>query len=127
MAADIVGDIQELRQLLHYAKRPRVQSLLSSHISSLQKIVSAVTTSGGGSSRAETTKVAPPAVTYTTLTTLSWDQDNEKVKICIPLEGAFQEKMVCARLKNQERREERRRNRKQHAEARARLTDQERQ
>jgi hypothetical protein len=29
MAADIVGDIQELRQLLHYAKRPRVQSLLS--------------------------------------------------------------------------------------------------
>ncbi|CAK9262316.1 unnamed protein product [Sphagnum jensenii] len=84
MAADIVGDIQELRQLLHYAKRPRVQSLLSSHISSLQKI-------------------------------------------CIPLEGAFQEKMVCARLKNQERREERRRNRKQHAEARARLTDQERQ
>lgn len=26
-------------------------------------------------------KVAPPAVTYTTLTTLSWDQDNEKVKV----------------------------------------------
>jgi hypothetical protein len=45
------------------------------------EIVSAVTTSGGGSSRAETTKVAPPAVTYTTLTTLSWDQDNEKVKV----------------------------------------------
>lgn len=38
MAADIVGDIQELRQLLHYAKRPRVQSLLSSHISGLEKV-----------------------------------------------------------------------------------------
>jgi hypothetical protein len=38
MATDIVGDIQELRQLLHYPKRPRVQSLLSSHISGLQKV-----------------------------------------------------------------------------------------
>jgi hypothetical protein len=38
MAADIVGDIQELRQLLHSAKRPRVQSLLSSHISGLEKV-----------------------------------------------------------------------------------------
>ncbi|CAM6047115.1 unnamed protein product [Sphagnum compactum] len=44
------------------------------------EIVSAVTASGGSSSKAETKKVAPPAVTYTTLTTLSWDQDNEKVK-----------------------------------------------
>jgi hypothetical protein len=38
MAADIVGDIQELRQLLHYANRPRVQSLLSSHISGFEKV-----------------------------------------------------------------------------------------
>jgi hypothetical protein len=45
------------------------------------------------------------------------------VQIYIPLEGAFQEKMVCAQLTNQERRS----NREQHAEARARLTDQEQQ
>jgi hypothetical protein len=45
------------------------------------EIVSAVIASSGNNSRAETKKVAPPVVTYTTLTTLSWDQDNEKVKV----------------------------------------------
>jgi hypothetical protein len=43
------------------------------------------------------------------------------VQIYILLKGAFQEKMVCARLTDQERR----RNREQHTEARARLTNQE--
>jgi hypothetical protein len=45
------------------------------------EIVSAVITSNDSSSITETKTVAPPAVTYTTLTTLSWDQDNEKVKV----------------------------------------------
>jgi len=92
MAADIVGEIQELRQLLHYAKRPRVQSLLSSHISGLEKQAAAAAAEQKPKMER---KFAPPAVTYTTLTTLSWDQDNEKVKIYIPLEGACQEKMVA--------------------------------
>jgi hypothetical protein len=45
------------------------------------EIVSAVTTSNDSNSKAETKKVALPAITYTTLTTLNWDQDNEKVKV----------------------------------------------
>jgi hypothetical protein len=43
------------------------------------EIVSVVTTSS--TIRAETKKVTPLAVMYITLTTLSWDQDNEKAKV----------------------------------------------
>jgi calcyclin binding protein len=99
MASDLADDLQELRQLLGEAKRPRVQALLSSEISSWEKQlsveeekskVSAVEERSSVAAPAE--KVAPRSVHYTSLSTFSWDEESEKVKIYISLEGATQEK-----------------------------------
>lgn len=39
MAANMADDLEELRRLLHDAKRPRVQNLLSTEIANLEKVI----------------------------------------------------------------------------------------
>ncbi|KAJ7554953.1 hypothetical protein O6H91_05G017400 [Diphasiastrum complanatum] len=96
-APDVAADdLEELKHLLAQSKRPRVQSLLSSEIEALEKAHSSA-------ALVQVAKVAPlqslqkgavvPEVQYTSLSTFSWDQDNDKVKVYFPLDGALQEKV----------------------------------
>ncbi|KAI7999439.1 Calcyclin-binding protein [Camellia lanceoleosa] len=102
MADDLVMDLEELRQLQSIAKRPRVASLISSEIRNLEKLskeaASTVTSQAQTPSPTPTpiptAKVASnPALNYLTLGSFSWDQDNDKVKIYVSLEGVDQEKI----------------------------------
>lgn len=95
-------DLEELRQLQSIAKRPRVVSLISSEIRNLEKLskeaASTVTSQAQTPSPTPTpiptAKVASnPALNYLTLGSFSWDQDNDKVKIYVSLEGVDQEKI----------------------------------
>lgn len=104
MASDLLEDLQELRKLLELAKRPHVQALLSNEISNLEKVreTSMEVEEMPNPSTADkvSNEVAPverrPAsrsVHYINLSTFSWDEESEKVKIYISLEGAAQEKV----------------------------------
>lgn len=95
-------DLEELCQLQSIAKRPRVVSLISSEIRNLEKLLkeaaSTVTSQAQTPSPTPTpiptAKVASnPALNYLTLGSFSWDQDNDKVKIYVSLEGVDQEKI----------------------------------
>ncbi|KAI3717230.1 hypothetical protein L1987_68714 [Smallanthus sonchifolius] len=97
MADNLSLDLEELRHLQSIAKRPRVVSLISSEIRNLEKqpkdaaSVAPVPTPVPVST---TVKVATePALKYTTLGSYSWDQDTDKVKIYVFLEGINQEKI----------------------------------
>lgn len=97
MADEYALDLDELRHLQSIAKRPRVVSLISAEINTLEKL----------SKNAAPTKslqvptpigtapkgLSSPALNYVTLGSFSWDQDNEKVKIYASLEGVDQEKI----------------------------------
>ncbi|CAA7401986.1 unnamed protein product [Spirodela intermedia] len=89
-------DLEELTRLRALAKRPRVVSLLSSEIRSLSDQLPNV---GPAPAPAPTaTVVASPstaasALNYVTLGSFSWDQDNDKLKIYVSLEGVEQEKV----------------------------------
>ncbi|XP_073115261.1 uncharacterized protein [Elaeis guineensis] len=72
-------DLEELRHLESIAKRPRVLSLLSSEIRNLDATLSKVT--------------AASALNYVTLGSFSWDQDNDKIKLYLLLEGVQEGKM----------------------------------
>ncbi|KAJ9135865.1 hypothetical protein P3X46_032993 [Hevea brasiliensis] len=94
MGDELALDLEELRQLQSLAKRPRVLSLISSEIRNLEKLsqepisvpVPTPTQLATG------VKVPPtPALNYVTLGSFSWDQDNDKVKIYVSLEGVKQE------------------------------------
>ncbi|GAB2296892.1 hypothetical protein Dimus_030993 [Dionaea muscipula] len=86
MANEVSLDLEELRHLQSIAKRPRVLSLISSEIQTLEKL--------SQEPIQPLAKVASvPALKYTTLGTFSWDQDNEKVKIYVSLEGVQEEKV----------------------------------
>ncbi|KAJ4831637.1 hypothetical protein Tsubulata_024418 [Turnera subulata] len=96
MAEEIALDLEELRQLQSLAKRPRVVSLISSEIRNLEKLskdpvpvpVSTPTPISTGVKVPST-----PALKYVTLGSFSWDQDNDKVKIYVSLEGIDEEKV----------------------------------
>jgi len=100
MALDLADDLTELRELLREAKRPHVQALLSNEIANLEKQFSAEEAKSKSLAvEKPSDEVAPvernPAprpIHYTTLSTFSWDEESDKVKIYIPLEGATQEK-----------------------------------
>ncbi|XP_054778539.1 uncharacterized protein LOC129286612 [Prosopis cineraria] len=97
MAEDLALDLEELRHLQSIAKRPRIISLLYSEINNLEKLsketpsvpppqIPAPVSSG--------TKVpSVPALKYATLSSFSWDQDNDKVKIYVSLEGVEENKI----------------------------------
>lgn len=90
MAEDLALDLEELRQLRSIAKRPRIVSLINSEIHTLEKL----SQEEGPAPVPTPAKVSStPALNYITLGSFSWDQDNEKVKIYISLEGVVQDKM----------------------------------
>eukprot|EP00250_Pteridium_aquilinum_P024493 c2915_g1_i1 orf=463-1095(-) len=92
MAADLSEDVLELKSLLSQATRPHVQSLISTEIQSLEKVAALSAQSQGKATLLHTSK-AVPEVRYTALSSFSWDQDIEKVKIYISLQGASKEKI----------------------------------
>lgn len=98
MAEEFALDLEELRHLHEIAKRPRILSLLTSEIRNLEKLSSEAT------STARTSQIPPPISTGTTvspspvlsyspLASFSWDQDNDKVKIYVSLEGVDESKV----------------------------------
>ncbi|KAK3205057.1 hypothetical protein Dsin_019103 [Dipteronia sinensis] len=100
MAEDLALDLEELRQLQSIAKRPRIVSLINTEIDNLEKFskeagVAAPTTVSQSPIPITTAAKVPytPALSYVTVASFSWDQDNEKVKIYISLEGVEKEKM----------------------------------
>ncbi|XP_051129143.1 uncharacterized protein LOC127250035 [Andrographis paniculata] len=103
---DVALDLEELRQLQSIAKRPRVVSLISSEIRNLEKLSSEAASAPSLESSAPVSsvnkptpissapKTAPdPTLNYSTLSSFSWDQDNDQLKIYISLEGVDQEKV----------------------------------
>ncbi|XP_021763887.1 calcyclin-binding protein-like [Chenopodium quinoa] len=98
MADDFSLDLEELRNLQSIAKRPRVISLISSEIHNLEKLSKEKASSSAPQHPTPipvvTTKVPyTPTQTYSTLSSFSWEQDNDKVKIHLSLEGVQEEKM----------------------------------
>ncbi|KAL9232268.1 hypothetical protein vseg_007396 [Gypsophila vaccaria] len=99
MTDEVSLDLEELRHLQSIAKRPRVISLISSEIRNLEKLSTEKSSTAALQCQAPnlaTAKVPPtprPAVNYSTLPSFSWDQDTDKVKIYLPLEGVQQEKI----------------------------------
>ncbi|KAL6614493.1 hypothetical protein ACP70R_036763 [Stipagrostis hirtigluma subsp. patula] len=98
MSADELRlDLEELRRLEGLAKRPRVQSLLSNEIRNVDaKLAKATAPAPAAVPQAAApapAAVAPAGLSYVTLSSFSWDQDNEKIKIYVFLEGVEQEKV----------------------------------
>ncbi|KAH8494041.1 hypothetical protein H0E87_020703 [Populus deltoides] len=100
MAEDLALDLQELRQLGSIAKRPRVVSLISSEISHLEKLSKEHVSDPHATSTPIQTPIlsgvklpSSLAINYVTLGSFSWDQDNDKVKIYVSLEGVGREKI----------------------------------
>ncbi|KAG7019517.1 Calcyclin-binding protein, partial [Cucurbita argyrosperma subsp. argyrosperma] len=96
MAEDLSLDLEELRHLHSIAKRPRVVSLISSEISNLEKLSKETVPQTHASTPASisTAKVSiNSGIVYTPLPGFSWDQDNDKVKIYVSLEGIEDEKV----------------------------------
>ncbi|KAJ0986014.1 hypothetical protein J5N97_004370 [Dioscorea zingiberensis] len=88
-------DLEELRHLEAIAKRPRVLNLLSSEIRSIDSKLSKASAAPIAVARDKAPISAATAglLNYVTLSSFSWDQDNEKIKIYIFLEGVEQEKV----------------------------------
>ncbi|KAA0053982.1 hypothetical protein IC582_029200 [Cucumis melo] len=98
MAEDLSLDLEELRHLHTIAKRPRIVSLISSQIRTLEQLSKeSVPQTPTPTPIPVSTSVAKvpinSPIVYTPLPGFSWDQDNDKVKIYISLEGIEQEKV----------------------------------
>lgn len=98
MADEVSLDLEELRHLHSVAKRPRILSLISSEIRNLEKLSkeNAASTAPPHPTPipvAATKVPSSPALSYSTISSFSWDQDNGKVKIYLSLEGVQEEKM----------------------------------
>lgn len=97
MGEELKLDLEELRHLHTIAKRPRIVSLLSSEIRNLEKlskdVVSAATSQAPTPISTSAKVVCDPALNYVTLGSFSWDQDNDKLKIYVFLEGVDEEKI----------------------------------
>ncbi|CAL9129399.1 unnamed protein product [Musa acuminata var. zebrina] len=88
-------DLEELQHLESVSKRPRVASLLASEIRNIEAKLSVATAAVAQAGvSAEMPSVAVTASrSYVTLGSFSWDQDNDKIKIYVFLEGVDEEKM----------------------------------
>ncbi|XP_010052056.2 calcyclin-binding protein [Eucalyptus grandis] len=97
MADEYALDLEELRQLQGIAKRPRVVSLISSEIRNLEKLSKDAVIAHASQTPVPISTQARdpsnPALNYVTLASFSYDQDSDKVKIYLSLEGADQEKI----------------------------------
>ncbi|XP_009606845.1 uncharacterized protein [Nicotiana tomentosiformis] len=96
-ANDLALDLEELKHLQSIAKRPRIVSLISSEIRNLEKLSkdgASVPSSQMPAPVSSAAKVTPSQLlNYVSVASFSWDQDNDKVKIYLSLEGVDQEKM----------------------------------
>ncbi|KAK4345273.1 hypothetical protein RND71_035449 [Anisodus tanguticus] len=96
-AHDLALDLEELKLLQSIAKRPRVVSLISSEIRNLEKLskdAASVPSLQIPAPVSTATKVTHnPSLNYVSVSSFSWDQDNDKVKIYLSLEGVDLEKM----------------------------------
>jgi len=88
-------ELDELRRLEGLAKRPRVQTLLANEIRNIEaKMAKATEPSPEPLVAASAPTVAARSdLSYATLGSFSWEQDNEKIRIYIPLEGVEQGKV----------------------------------
>ncbi|XVF87164.1 hypothetical protein PTKIN_Ptkin18bG0097000 [Pterospermum kingtungense] len=96
MAEELALDLEELRQLQSIAKRPRIQSLIASEIRNLEKLQTSKEEAKAPVPTPISTSVkvpVNPSLSYVSLASFSWDQDNDKVKIYVSLEGVDQEKV----------------------------------
>ncbi|GER42729.1 SGS domain-containing protein [Striga asiatica] len=96
---DLALDLEELKQIQSIAKRPRVISLISSEIRNLEKLLKEI---ASAPTVAPVSTISPPnpistapnpLLSYTTLSSFSWDQDNDHLKIYVSLEGVDREKI----------------------------------
>ncbi|KAJ1688383.1 hypothetical protein LUZ63_019773 [Rhynchospora breviuscula] len=88
-------DLDELKHLQSIAKRPRVISLLSSEIHNVDSKLSklAVQVQPSTPVVVKAPSAATNAFKYNSLGSFSWDQDTEKIRIYLFLEGVDPEKM----------------------------------
>ncbi|KAL4335217.1 hypothetical protein GQ457_07G030210 [Hibiscus cannabinus] len=95
MAEESALDLEELRHLQSIAKRSRILSLISSEIRSLEKLQASKEDGNAVAPPTATQIPTPinPALAYVSVASFSWDQDNDKVKIYVSLEGVEQEKI----------------------------------
>ncbi|KAL5997581.1 hypothetical protein ACLOJK_008511 [Asimina triloba] len=96
MADEVSLDLEELRHLQSIAKRPRILSLISSEIRNLEKASAPAPpseTKPPAATPSQNYVTATPSLNYVTLGSFSWDQDSDKIKIYVSLEGVEQEKI----------------------------------
>nr|CAB3474303.1 unnamed protein product [Digitaria exilis] len=86
-------ELDELRQLEGLAKRPRVQSLLANEIRNVEAKLAKATAPVPEPQAAASAPPARPGLNYVTLGSFSWDQDTDKIRIYVFLEGVEQEKV----------------------------------
>ncbi|PKA57500.1 hypothetical protein AXF42_Ash020744 [Apostasia shenzhenica] len=89
-------DLEELRHLESMAKRPSILSLLSSEIRSIDGKLSKISARAAQpvpSAEKVTVSSTVAALSYVTLGSFSWDQDNDKIKIYVFLEGVDEAKV----------------------------------
>nr|ACG26315.1 calcyclin-binding protein [Zea mays] len=96
-AGELRSELDELRRLESLAKHPRVQILLANEIRNVEaKLAKATEPSPEPLAAASAPAPAPaarPVLSYVTLGSFSWEQDNEKIRIYVSLEGVEQEKV----------------------------------
>ncbi|CAO2178204.1 unnamed protein product [Urochloa humidicola] len=91
-AEELRLELDELRQLEGLAKRPRIQSIIANEIRNVEAKL-AKATAPAPEPQAAAPAPARPGLNYVTLGSFSWDQDNEKIRIYVFLEGVEQEKV----------------------------------
>ncbi|XP_075505351.1 uncharacterized protein LOC142542551 [Primulina tabacum] len=102
---DLLLDLEELKQLQSIAKRPRVLSIISSGILYLEKLSTEAAAEPSSHTPTPVSAVhmptpipnlpmaaSNPTLNYATLSSFSWDQDSDQLKIYISLEGVDKEK-----------------------------------
>lgn len=92
MSADELRlDLEELRRLEGLATRPRILSLLANEIRGVDAKLALRT--APVPAPVAVAAAAPAGVSYVTLGSFSWDQDNEKIRVYVSLENVGQEKV----------------------------------
>lgn len=89
-------DLEELKHLESVAKRPRVVSLISSEIRSIDAKLSKISAAAAPPAVSDdnsSVSASAPSLNYVTLGSFSWDQENDKIKIYVFLEGVNGEKV----------------------------------
>ncbi|XP_020273233.1 calcyclin-binding protein-like [Asparagus officinalis] len=93
MAEELRLDLEELKHLETIAKRPRVLSILSSEIRNVDAKIAKANAQAASSSSSASIGGASSALKYVTIDKFSWDQDDDKIKVYVFLEGVAEEKL----------------------------------